>query len=163
MQASNLFAASTYFCPPKKASLGQATYISKSGNSGPAQIDYILISKQWLSSVRSSKVVWGQTISRHGRRFDHGMVSAVLHLRVSVKRVMTKCHDRAWLKDKVNAQAFNEAYILARQTETTAETVEGATVSQDYSQLTTFLRSAMKSIPLVKNQNQGEGSAHSAR
>ena len=145
MLANDLFAASTYFCPEKSAPLGQATYISKSGGTKPSQIDYVLVSRKWLSSIRSSKVVWAQTIARHLRRFDHGMIKAVLHLRIPAQKPKKSFPDRAWLCDKKNAPAFNEAYAQAR----TAEPADRVTLSQEFKGITCFLRSALKSVPSV--------------
>ena len=66
MQATHLSAASTYFCPPGKAPLGSATYRPKVSGWAPSQIDYVLISRRWLSSVLSSKVEWRHSIVRFG-------------------------------------------------------------------------------------------------
>ena len=64
MTEKNLSAASTYFKPKKgKGKLGNATYVmakTEDSKQPPAQIDYILVSKRWMSSVLNCKVEWSR-------------------------------------------------------------------------------------------------------
>jgi exonuclease III/uncharacterized C2H2 Zn-finger protein len=86
-----LTAASTRFCPGK-AALGAATYISIKHRK-PSQIDYILVSRRWGSSVQSSKVDWRHSLHRfgHGEKFDHGL----LKITFAFKLRRLKTGDRA--------------------------------------------------------------------
>jgi exonuclease III len=151
MQAENLSAASTFFCPRKGASLGQATYIPKVKTHRPSQIDYVLVSRKWLSSVRSCRVEWSHSISRHLRRFDHGMVSIVLNLRIASQKSRPTRLNRAWLCDKKNAPAFDAAYCRARK----EQGLEQSTLSQEFKGITSFFRSAIKVVPPASKIKSG--------
>lgn len=90
MRERKLFAASTAFQPRKRrrSKLGNATYImDKAGTSGqpPAQIDYVLVSRRWMSSVRRCQVDWTLPIQQYKRRSDHGMVVAYIRQPVRKK------------------------------------------------------------------------------
>jgi exonuclease III len=118
MQTHNLFAASTYFCPQKSAPLGQATYITKSDKTVVSQIDYMLVSTRWLSSVRSCKVVWAQTVERHIRRFDHGMITAVFHLRIAAQKPKKAFPDSATRRTRLHSMRHTFKHAkLSRWTE----------------------------------------------
>jgi exonuclease III len=129
MQAFHLSAASTYFCPPRKAPLGQATYRPKVSEHTPSQIDYVLISQRWLSSVRSSKVEWRHSIARFGHPWDHGMISINLHMRINKEKVRRSRPDRKWLEDEGNARTFNEAYKQAKKSRIERQSPDSQTVS----------------------------------
>ena len=49
----------------------------------PAQIDYILCSNRYLSSVKNVQVYWGPSIHRFGHRWDHGLVRATWRFRLA--------------------------------------------------------------------------------
>ena len=72
MNKTELRCVSTYFQPRKNHS--NATYMNKQQGKAPSQIDYVIVSSRWASSVRSSKVTWGIPIMVHGRKFDHGLI-----------------------------------------------------------------------------------------
>ena len=72
MLQSKLTAASTLFQPPRGKI--NATYLAKDPQYKPSQIDYILISERWASSVKDCKVRWGKSIERWGRHYDHALV-----------------------------------------------------------------------------------------
>jgi exonuclease III len=116
MQAANLVAVSTFFCPPRKAPLGNATYRPKVKSHSPSQIDHILISSKWLGCCRRCKVQWRPTITRHLELMDHGLLTLSIKFMVSSKKVERKCGvDRAWLADKENHEVFNKAYCKERE------------------------------------------------
>ena len=69
MQKHNLFAASTIHQPRRGHT--NATFLPRDPKYKPRQIDYILCSKRWCTSVRSSRVKWGIAIQRWGRKYDH--------------------------------------------------------------------------------------------
>jgi hypothetical protein len=143
MQAANLSAASTYHCPPQSAPLGQATYRPKLKTSSPAQLDYVLVSNRWLSSIRSCKVEWRHSIHRFGHLFDHGMVCCELNLKIKAKTHRPPGLNRDWLADEVNAPAFDEAYKAAK-----AKTAPGPdSLDGSYARLTSALRDAQATVP----------------
>ena len=117
MQAFHLSAASTYFCPPRKAPLGQATYRPKVSEHTPSQIDYVLISQRWLSSVRSSKVEWRHSIARFGHPWDHSMISVNLDMRINNVKARRSRPDRKWLEDEGNARTFKAKSNLGHERE----------------------------------------------
>ena len=61
------------------------TYTAKVPRYKPSQIDYILVSSRWATSVKYCKVKRGITCQRWGRRYDHGLVSCVFSSRVKAK------------------------------------------------------------------------------
>ena len=81
MRQFGLRAVNTFFQPERKGpkvngvSLGNATYLPKTLEQLPTQIDYILVSNTWVPCVLDNKVRWGPTIHRHTRNFDHAMVT----------------------------------------------------------------------------------------
>jgi exonuclease III len=75
MQATNLVAVATFFCPPRKAPLGNATYRPVNKSHNPSQIDHILISQKWLGSCCKCKVQWAPAITRHLEPMDHGLLT----------------------------------------------------------------------------------------
>ena len=72
MKNNNLVAASILHQPRRGHT--NATFMPRDRRYRPRQIDYILCSKRWASSVCSSRVRWGITLQRWGRKFDHGLV-----------------------------------------------------------------------------------------
>ena len=64
MERLDLQAASTRFQPLRNHT--NATYIPKDPRYNPLQLDYILTSSRWASSVRQSHVRWGVSIRRRG-------------------------------------------------------------------------------------------------
>ena len=76
MREHGMRAVSTCFKRVKGSAYGNATYLPKNPEQTPSQIDYILVSRRWASSVIDSKVQWGPSIHRFCHRFDHGMVTA---------------------------------------------------------------------------------------
>ena len=85
MRRFNLRAISTFF-QPRRGKLGNATYLAKNPSFRPSQIDYILISSRWATSVRACKVKWGISCQRWGRRYDHGLVESLLRTRLIVRK-----------------------------------------------------------------------------
>ena len=81
MRRHRLVAASTLHQPRRGHT--NATFIPRNSLYKPSQIDYILCSKRWVSSVRSSRVRWGVSIQRWGRRFDHGLVECGWKMRLA--------------------------------------------------------------------------------
>ena len=60
-----------------------STYLARDRRYGPSQIDYILASCRWASSAYKSRVKWGVSCQRWGRKYDHGLVSCDWHCRVT--------------------------------------------------------------------------------
>ena len=96
MEKYNLRAASTFF-QPRRGKLGNATYLPRNPEFRPSQIDYILISSRWMSSIKNCKVKWGVSFKRFGQRFDHGLVECQFEARL-VARKIQKSKDYSILK-----------------------------------------------------------------
>ena len=62
MRDYKLIAASTLFKPARGKT--NVTYIAKDPQYKPSQIDYILISIRWSTSVTDCKTKWGMTCQR---------------------------------------------------------------------------------------------------
>ena len=84
MKTTSLKAINTYFQPSRRHN--NATYINIQPEKPPSQIDHILISSRWASAVRSCKVKWGISIKAYGRKYDHGLVSATVKLRLKCQK-----------------------------------------------------------------------------
>ena len=96
LQRLKLVAISTFFQPQRGKS--NATYIAKDPIYKPSQIDYIVVSTRWASSVVDSKVKWGITCQRWGRHYDHGLVCCILRMRVRGRKVSAKKIDYSTLE-----------------------------------------------------------------
>ena len=88
MRAHDLFAAGTAFKPKKKRwpssqrkRTCNATYMDKDNSKRPRKLDYICVSNRWRSMIKNVSVKWGPSEHRFGRKFDHGLVSAIWHWR----------------------------------------------------------------------------------
>ena len=85
MEKHRLRAVSTYFQPAGRRA--PCTYINKTPTLAPSQIDYVIVSERWSSSIRSCKVKWEPSIRRFGRgKYDHGLVAAVLRHRTTASK-----------------------------------------------------------------------------
>ena len=88
MRSHDLFAVDTAFKPKRKrwpSSLRKrvcnASYLDKDKSKRPRKLDYICVSNRWRSMVKNVCVKWGPSEHRFGRKFDHGLVSAIWHWR----------------------------------------------------------------------------------
>ena len=84
MNMSSLRCVSTYYQPRKGHN--NATYMNIQPEKPPSQIDYILVSKRWSSSIRNCKTKWGVPIEAYGRKYDHALVTATFKLRLKSDR-----------------------------------------------------------------------------
>ena len=64
--------------------LADAAEYPKGGNrrTRPKQLDYILCSSRWKSSLLSAKVSWTPAVHLHGRKWDHALVAVRWRWRV---------------------------------------------------------------------------------
>lgn len=162
-----LFASSTQFQPkgrkvyrdPKGVlhrGLGNATYImDKSGESGqaPAQLDYILVSRRWASSVRRCYVRWGPSMLKHkaGQKHDHGMVVAVIRQRVRTPKDRPLRHDfKRLVEEPAIQQEVEEVLRMAALAEGTLEAAveSAASTEHAYEQLNAAMQEALKAVPM---------------
>ena len=67
------------------------------------QLDYVFISKRWLSSIEKCKVRWGPSIHRsaHGRKSDHALLSCTFKWRIRSYKTQ-KCKDFEVLKQETD-------------------------------------------------------------
>ena len=111
MRKHHLSAVSTFFKPVKRRnspSRSNATYLAKDPLYKPAQIDYILISSRWATSVQDCKVKWGISCQRWGRHYDHGLIECRLKTRIRMSK-KTTARDYSLLKSDTVVQAvFDE-------------------------------------------------------
>ena len=91
---------------------------------------------------------------RFGHKWDHGMVTAELHLRISKFKPRAPQPDRAWLDDERNAPAFDQAYLQAKKAP------ENQTMDADFEQISSAISVALKSVPPPEKQKKmGRGSS----
>ena len=107
MRRHKLFATSTMFQPPRRKS--NATFLPRDKNMAPSQIDYILISSRWATSVQDCKVRWGISLQRWGRVYDHGLIKCKFKLRLSSSKPAKQLDYSALRSDKLTRNKFNEA------------------------------------------------------
>ena len=84
MRTHDLFTVGTALRPKKKRCpssrrkrLCNATYMDKDNSKRPRKLDYIRVSNRWRSMVKNVSVKWAPSEHRFGRKFDHGLVSAI--------------------------------------------------------------------------------------
>ena len=170
MRKHDLFATGTSF-KPKKRRWGQnkrkrlcnASYIAKDETRRPRRLDYMCVSNRWRSMVKNVSVKWAPSTHRFGRRFDHGLVSAIWHWRTR----KTAKYETADYK-AMNTQSwrrFDEVLQIKTQEKqetrekrgaTSATTVESVTethcVGKEYATLTENIRETIKEVvPKKKN------------
>ena len=143
MRRHRLIAASTLHQPRRGKT--NATFIPRDPRCKPRQIDYILCSRRWASSMRSSRVRWGVTIQRWGRHFDHGMVECTWKARVVAPK-KTHNPDFAMLRDSNIAAEFDSIVSNVISSELTDP--ECTTARHD--RLTRATKEAIKSLPSKK-------------
>ena len=74
-----------------------------------SQIDYIMVSSRWATSVRASHVKWGISIQRWGRKYDHGLVYCKFRTRIrSHKRMPPKLDFSKLKSDPLVQEAFEQ-------------------------------------------------------
>ena len=77
MQARDLLAANTFFCPRSTNSEGSATYVAKKTGQANSLLDYCLISRRWRSCVKNCMrtTSWAPSLRRFGKgiKWDHAM------------------------------------------------------------------------------------------
>ena len=147
MERLDVQAASTRFQPLRNHT--NATYIPKDPRYNPLQLDYILTSSRWASSVRQSHVRWGVSIRRWGRRYDHGLVECTWQVRLATKRRIAPTPDYATLKrDPIVAAAYDVA--LRRGLATV--TVEDGDAAGRLRRLCEATTQAASVLPVVKRR-----------
>ena len=104
MSVNNLVAASTLHQPRRGHT--NATFMPRDPRYKPRQIDYILCSRRWVSSVCSSRVRWGITMQRWGRKYDHGLVEVKWKAKL-IATPKKRTPDFTALKDSVVAANFD--------------------------------------------------------
>ena len=107
MRRRRLTAISTFFQPKKGKT--NATYLARDPQYSPSQIDYVLVSSRWATSVYDSKVKWGITCKRWGRHYDHGLVSCLMASRLKASSNRKRNPDYSILhKDQTLSTKFEE-------------------------------------------------------
>ena len=81
MRKSKLVAISTFF--QQQGRKTTATYLAKDPIYKPSQIDYVLISSRWATSITKCEIRWGMSINRWGRRYDHAPVCCTLNMKIN--------------------------------------------------------------------------------
>ena len=148
MDEFDLDAVSTRFRYKRSSKFGNATYImDRSGESGqpPAQIDYILVSKKWSSSVQDCKVKWAPAIHRFGSHFDHGLIHMRFRMRIQNSLMPIGRPDFGTFKDESTREDF-EATIKAAATEKTATET---TIDMMYQRMTEAIQEGIDFLPKV--------------
>ena len=110
MRKYKLCASSTSFQPSRRKS--NATFIPRDKNYNPTQIDYVLISSRWATSVQDCKVCWGISLQRWGRRYDHGLIKCKFKLRLSKSKPVKQLDYSILRTNKDTQSKYDEAVKL---------------------------------------------------
>ena len=146
MERRNLYAVSTMFQPKRNKS--NATFLSRDTNYGPSQIDHILVSSRWASSVSDCKVSWGISCQRWGRRYDHGLVCATLTTRVKMGTKTTPIYNYGMMRRNDALKTEFERHVAQNMDETECNVNDA---SESLSRLRSSMQSAAETVlPVVK-------------
>ena len=139
MKKYSLRCVSSYFQPKRRHS--NAIFMNVQPQKPPSQIDYILVSGRWSTSVRNCTTAWGPAITAHGRKYDHAMVSALMKIRL-------KCDRR---KQRKNFSALRETEIAAAHEKVIQEeldkTPRPATAKDRLQRLNSAMQAAQSTLP----------------
>ena len=125
MRANKLVAANTQFKPQNtkhsrhkggcKALPGCVTYRPQNGKGGtPAQLDYILVSSRWFSSVENCRVLWATTLLAQTQfRVDHGCVVARWQCRVRRTKPVVKLNPKSYAFPETGLRCENAGRLVA--------------------------------------------------
>ena len=141
MKSCSLRACSTYFQPRRNHN--NATYMNVQPDKPPSQIDYVLVSTRWSSSVRASKTSWGISIDVHGRKYDHALVQIIFKTRL-------KCSRKASRKDFTALKQPEIAVAHQDQLQNSLESTPlPTTATEQWKRLSSALHSAQSTLPKV--------------
>ena len=142
MNKISLRCISTYFKPRRNHN--NATFMNVQPEKPPSQIDHIIISTRWASSVRRCKTKWGTAIAAYGRKYDHGLVQMDFKIRLRRNRTTAR-KDFSSLKDKT-IKDFHEASIVA----TFSSEARPPDVNAQWKRFTNTLQKAQCTLPTRK-------------
>ena len=152
-----LTAVSTFFKPSKKATFGNATY-HKPETEGRkrvlGQIDYVLVSMRWSSSVKSCKVHWGPSLICHkkGVKWDHGMLVTKWHSKIKGSKKKEPPADLTVLNDDLGAAKFEavcHAFLHQKWVEGGTET---PSLEEEYEMMSSAVADAIDLLPKVERK-----------
>ena len=145
MNSVNLRCVSTYYQPRKKHS--NATFVNVQPDKPPSQIDYILVSSRWSSSVRSCSTKWGLAIDAYGRKYDHALVRMDFRPRL-------KCDRRSLRKDFASLRIEDIAVQHNRVVEEElSKSNRPADLNGQWERLQSAMKTAQDSLPNTKRLN----------
>ena len=146
MKKHQLIAASTLHKPRRNHT--NATFIPRDARFRPKQLDYILCSTRWVSSVRSSRVRWGISIQRWGRKYDHGLVECKWKAHPKANKRMPRPDFSALARDTNIAKNFNDQVNAGLQ----SYHVDENSASERLQRLRLATQNAAKSLPPLRPQ-----------
>ena len=146
MKNHRLVAASTLHKP--KRGHTNATFIPRDTRYQPTQLDYILCSERWVTSVTRSRVMWGPSIQRWGRKFDHGLVECTWNVRLRAPRKIHKPDFSALKTDSEVAKKFD--YTV--KSHLSSVDINNDNSSERLKRLNNATREAIRGLPNRKPQ-----------
>ena len=142
MRTFTLKCVSTCFQPPRKHS--NATYLNVQPQLPPSQIDHIIVSSRWSSSVRGCKTMWGLSMRAHGRKYDHSVVAMTFKLKQRCQQPSIKRDFKALKSDSTSNRFENKLQEELAKTDRPQDTHAA------WARLKLALQSARETLPLVK-------------
>ena len=130
-----------------KKNHSNATFMNVQPDKPPSQIDYILVSSRWSSSVRSCSTKWGLSIDAFGRKYDHALVRMNFRPRLKCDRRSLR-KDFASLRNEETAKQHNAKLELEFSKSERPESL-----SEQWNRLQSLMKTAQKTLPNTKKLN----------
>ena len=128
----------------------------------PAQIDYILCSNRYLSSVKNVQVYWGPSIHRFGHRWDHGLVRATWRFRLARLPKLPDVLDiGAMRRDEECVTVFDERVAAVKSV--FKHWSPSSSSVEDYDQSLIAISTAMGEVLPTRQPKKGKVRERSAR
>ena len=132
----------------------------------PAQIDYILVSKRWKSSVKQCSVSWEPSYHRFGYRYDHGMVR--MRWKQRLKRLTPKTEKpdfESFYYGDQHIARFDKAvefYLKQYRVPPEYRVHDPSTLAEDYAVMTDAIQAGVDLL-LPKDKKRGKVRTRSER
>ena len=126
------------------------------------QLDYVMVSRRWATSIENCRVRWGPSIHRnvHGVKSDHALLSCTWKWKIrTFKKQLSKDYDMLLTQyDDEGLPKVNEHLVTFSNAvnEKLADLnhQEGDTTDKLYNDITTAIHHAVKTLPDIKRQKR---------
>ena len=130
--------------PASNPHANTATYLNVQPQLPPSQIDLIIVSSRWSSSVRGCKTMWGLSMWAHGRKYDHSVVAMTFKLKQRCQQPSIKRDFKALKSDTTSSRFENKLQEELAKTDRPQDTHAA------WARLKLVLQLVKETLPLVK-------------